>query len=61
MKSQMKSADRSGARFVLIVGSDELEAGTVTVREMAGDRTQHVLPRSEIIERVRTLLARSTA
>ncbi|MEZ5234843.1 MAG: His/Gly/Thr/Pro-type tRNA ligase C-terminal domain-containing protein [Acidimicrobiales bacterium] len=27
MKSQMKAADRSGARVALIVGSQELEAG----------------------------------
>ena len=34
MRSQMKAADRSGARFVLIVGEDELAAGTVTVRDL---------------------------
>ena len=34
MKSQMKAADRSGARFALIVGEDEAEAGTVTVRDL---------------------------
>jgi histidyl-tRNA synthetase len=56
MKSQMKSADRSGATYVAIVGSDEAEAGTVTVREMAGDRTQHSLPRAEVVDRLRTLL-----
>jgi len=32
MKSQMKAADRSGARFAIIVGGDEVAAGTVTVR-----------------------------
>ncbi len=44
MKSQMKAADRSGATFAVIVGSNELEAGTVVVRplraEPAGDDTQ---------------------
>jgi histidyl-tRNA synthetase len=44
MKSQMKAADRSGATFALIVGSNELDAGTVVVRplraEPAGDDTQ---------------------
>jgi histidyl-tRNA synthetase len=34
MKSQMKSADRSGARFALIVGEDEQAAGAVTLRDM---------------------------
>jgi len=32
MKSQMKKADRSGASLALIVGSDELAAGEVSVR-----------------------------
>ena len=30
----MKAADRSGARFVLIVGEDELAGGTVTLRDL---------------------------
>ena len=36
MKSQMKAADRSGAGFAIIVGSDELDAGTVIVRPLRG-------------------------
>jgi histidyl-tRNA synthetase len=55
MKSQMKAADRSGAAFAVIVGSNELEAGTVVVRplraEPAGPDTasgQAVVPRPEL-------------
>ena len=33
-KSQMKRANRSGARHMLIIGEDELAAGAVTVKEM---------------------------
>lgn len=44
MKSQMKVADRSGATWAVIVGSNELEAGEVVVRPMrtgdAHDSTQ---------------------
>lgn len=36
MKAQMKAADRSGARFALIVGSDEADANEVTVRDLRG-------------------------
>ena len=36
MKSQLKPADRSGARVAVIVGPQELEAGTVTVRPLRG-------------------------
>lgn len=34
IKSQMKRADRSGAALALIMGSDELAAGEVSVREL---------------------------
>jgi len=36
MKAQMKVADRSGARFAVIVGPDEESAGTVTLRDLRG-------------------------
>ncbi len=42
-KSQMKKADASGARFALIVGDNEVSAGTVAVkplRNAAGDAIQ---------------------
>jgi len=38
MKSQMKGSDRSGATFAVIVGTDELEAGTVVVRPLRAER-----------------------
>ena len=34
LKAQMKRADRSGAPRVLILGSDELEKGEITLRDM---------------------------
>jgi len=34
LKAQMKSADRLGARYTLILGEEELAAGEVTVRDM---------------------------
>jgi histidyl-tRNA synthetase len=34
LKSQFKQADRLGARFVVVVGPDELASGEVTVRNM---------------------------
>jgi histidyl-tRNA synthetase len=35
MKAQFKMADRSGARFAVIVGEREAAAGTVTIRRLA--------------------------
>ncbi len=34
LKSQMRRADKVGARYVLIIGEDELEAGRGTIRDM---------------------------
>ena len=48
MKAQMKLANRSGARFALIVGDDELATGTVVVKPMQGDGEQLAVARSEI-------------
>jgi histidyl-tRNA synthetase len=48
MKAQMKLANRSGARFALIVGDDEVAAGTVVVKPMHGDGDQVAVARSAI-------------
>jgi histidyl-tRNA synthetase len=52
MKSQLKSADRSGARVALIVGTDELAAGTVSLRPMRGTGEQRTVPRSQVVDAV---------
>ena len=58
MKSQMKSADRSGAALVCIVGDDELAAGTVAVRELRGDQTQSTIDRAGVVGAISERLAR---
>jgi histidyl-tRNA synthetase len=47
MKSQMREADRHAARFVLIIGEDELAQSRVTVRPLAGGEQSQV-PLAEI-------------
>jgi histidyl-tRNA synthetase len=53
MKSQMKRADRSGATFAVIVGEDEVAAGTVSVRELrapaGADKRQEVVERNQLV------------
>jgi len=58
MKSQMKSADRSGAVLVCIVGDEELAAGTVTVRDLRGDQAQTTLDRAGVVGTISERLAR---
>lgn len=42
LKGQMKNADKTGARRVLILGEDELEKGTITIRDMRSGEQQSV-------------------
>ncbi|MFM8846987.1 MAG: His/Gly/Thr/Pro-type tRNA ligase C-terminal domain-containing protein, partial [Actinomycetota bacterium] len=63
MKSQMKVADRSGARVALIIGDDELAAGTVTVRHMRGHtvgadtgRDQQQIDRTNLLSHLRDVI-----
>jgi histidyl-tRNA synthetase len=63
MKSQMKSADRSGAAVAVIVGSNELEAGTALVRPLRGgerddprEGEQHTVARSDLVRSLQKVL-----
>ena len=40
VKAQMKYADKIGAKYVVVVGDDELEKGVVVVKNMADGSTQ---------------------
>jgi len=49
MKAQMKAADRSGAHYAVIIGSDELAAGTAVVRPLRGGGEQAAVNRADLI------------
>ena len=55
-KSQMKKADASGAALALIVGEDELAAGTVTVKPLREAREQQAVARGELAGRLQQLI-----
>ncbi|WP_142828021.1 histidine--tRNA ligase [Planococcus soli] len=42
VKAQMKSADRKGAGFVIVIGETELESGNVALKEMATGEQQEM-------------------
>ena len=51
LRAQMKRADRSGARRVLILGDDEIARGEVTVKDMeSGEQT--AVARADVVGRV---------
>jgi histidyl-tRNA synthetase len=48
LRAQTKSADRAGARFVVLVGRNEMERGAVAVRDMeSGEQVE--VPRSRVV------------
>ncbi len=47
-KSQMKKADKSGARYALLLGENELQNMTATVKDLRGDTEQETLNQSDI-------------
>ena len=57
MKSQIKSADRSGALVALVVGPQELDEGTVGLRPLRSDEAQRSVPRAAIVETLTAFFA----
>ena len=55
MKAQMKSADRSGAKIALIIGSEEVEKATIMLRPM-GSGEQYSIARKDLLGEVRKAL-----
>jgi histidyl-tRNA synthetase len=55
-KSQMRKADKSGARIALILGESEIEAGTVALKFLREERAQEEISQSEIVTRLTSLL-----
>ncbi len=55
-KSQMKKADRSGAQVALILGVNEVQAGTVGLKPLRADVAQMEVPQTEVIEALTQLL-----
>ncbi len=44
IKAQMRDADRLGARFVVIIGSEELAAGELTLKNMQAGTQERIAP-----------------
>jgi histidyl-tRNA synthetase len=56
MKSQIKSADRSGALVAALVGPQELAEGTVSLRPLRTEAEQRRVPRAAVVAELRALL-----
>jgi histidyl-tRNA synthetase len=52
-KSQFKRADASGARVAVILGADEVAAGTAGIKPLRGDAEQRQVPLAELAQALR--------
>ena len=57
---QFKYADRAGIRFVVVLGTDEIAKGTVTVKDMRKE-DQFEVPRTELVRTLRVELEQAEA
>jgi histidyl-tRNA synthetase len=55
-KAQFKRADRSGARYALVLGESELEAGVCQIKDLRGETPQETVPRDRLAQRIRQLV-----
>ena len=51
LSTQIKYADTKGIPYAVILGSDELEAGSVAIRNLAS-REQQIIPRETLVEHI---------
>jgi histidyl-tRNA synthetase len=56
LKGSMKAADRSGARYALVLGDRDLEAGTVGLKDLASG-VQRDVPLDSVVTELSSLLA----
>lgn len=57
MKSQMKSADRRGARVAVIIGPDESVSDTALIRDLRGGSEQALVSRSDLVDRLQAIVS----
>jgi len=55
-KGQFKRADKSGARFALILGEEEVTTSTVSVKPLRGEGEQQTVPMNELASWLRQRL-----
>lgn len=58
-KSQMRRADRSGARIALILGESEIEASSISIKFLRDAREQIEVSQAEVAQRLPSLLQES--
>ncbi|MEO6652163.1 MAG: histidine--tRNA ligase [Ilumatobacteraceae bacterium] len=60
MKAQIKAADRSGAGFAVIVGTDEVESDTVVIRPLRTKDGQAAIARDALVQTLQQRIQEAT-
>lgn len=55
LKNQFRKADRSGARFALVLGEQEMANNTITIKSLREELPQRTLNKGEFFDKVRFL------
>jgi histidyl-tRNA synthetase len=61
MKAQIKAADRSGAAFAVIIGTNEVDAGTVVIRPLRSQAEQLAVGRDALIPELSQRIQEATS
>ena len=56
IKSQFKRADKSGARFALILGDDEVKSDTVIIKNLREKNPQENIPQNQAVQKIAGML-----
>ena len=56
IKSQFKRADKSGARFALILGNDEVKSDTFTIKALREKTPQEIIPQNQAVQKIAGML-----
>ena len=57
LRTQLKRADRSGAKLALIMGEEECASGTIAIKPLRSDKPQQSCKQKELVDCLRQLLA----
>ncbi|HEX7081408.1 MAG TPA: histidine--tRNA ligase [Gammaproteobacteria bacterium] len=58
LKAQMRRADKSGARFAVIIGEEEVAAGRLGLKPLRSDEAQEAVDLEELVRRLSSALER---
>jgi histidyl-tRNA synthetase len=56
IKSQFKRADKSGARFALILGDDEVKSDTLIIKNLREKSPQEIIRQDEVVQKLQECL-----